>query len=422
MKSFKFLSTAAIAASYMLSVANPIMAVTPVSYLELEQQTGAKGASNIPVYPGRISSVDFSSTDEVISYIGLGDSSKIVFNTDLPIESGAAKSIFLRPIQTLKFPGATTTPITNLVVKTMSDDGKSRLYNFNIVHSKGNPANLGIQIVTQTQSGKQGMNASMKTDSGRTVNLNDVQRGLQTSIAKGYTDSNDPIVYKVKRFLVVARNQNLSMIDAANAAGVDLAIINELAMMSFEAIPQVPTIPPTTKEEAPLQTKTLVAQQPLPSLEQTTKIAQQPSGTVDRLEPVLKAESLPNNKPKENKTVVAPLPPKLQETKATKPPLPQPSPNPVTQLPEMDLDNSVKLANDLVYGLGVAAQKKQINYGTQMYRKINSVIAMVRRGKTVEKAASVAGVPMSTISQVRAWGQTRIINSTDTDTLTATGK
>jgi hypothetical protein len=413
MKSIKLLPIAAIPA---LTIANPIIASTPVSYLELEQQTGAKYASDIPVYPGRISSVDFSSTDEVINYIGLGDSSKIVFNTDLPIESGAAKSIFLRPIQTLKFLGATTTPITNLVVKTMSEDGKSRLYNFNIVHSRGNPANLGIQIVTQTQSGKQGMNASMKTDSDRTVSLNDVQKGLQTAIAKGYTDSNDPIVYKVKRFLIIARNQNLSMIDAANAAGVDLAIVNELAQMVYEIVPKTPTALQITREEAPLPTKTLVAQLPPQKLDVTDNIVQKLSVQIDRSNRVLNTETT-SKVPSENQTVVAPKP---QETKTNKPESAKlPQQNQVTRLPEIEKPNSVKLANDLVYGLGVAAHKKQINYGTQMYKKINSVIAMVRRGETPEKAAKISGVPMSAIAQVLKWGQTRTTFSSD---LTAIGK
>jgi hypothetical protein len=386
MKTIKLLSIVAIAALFCGSIANPINASTPISYQELEQKIGAKHSSDIPVYSGRISSIDFSGTDEVINYIGLGDSSKVVFHTDLPIESGTAKSIFLRPIQSLQFPGATTTLITNLVVKTRAEDGNSRLYNFNIVHSKGNPANLGTQIVTRSESSKKQIdNAKMKTDSGRIVSLNDVRQGLERAISKGYTDKSDPIVYKVKRFLIIARNQDMSTIDAANAAEVDLTIINELAEMAYEVEPSVAneTVPPQKIE--PVKETKIKSDRNLPNQ------------NLERANTKTESKELPKENTSTETNILRPVPKKDSQTDLARSSQPEKVVN----------SSSSKQANDLVYGLAVAGQKGQINYGTQMYKQINSVIAMVRRGETIEKAAEKTQVSTKIIAQILKWGEAR---------------
>jgi hypothetical protein len=395
MKAIHFLSITAIAALYSVLITNPINASTPISYQELEQKTGAKYSSDLSVYPGRISSVDFSGTDEVINYIGLGDSSKVVFHTDLPLESGTTKTIFLRPIQPLKFPGATTTLITNLVVKTRASDGTSRLYNFNIVHSKGNPANLGTQIVTQSASSrKQVANGKMKTDSGRLVSLNDVRQGLERAISKGYTGKSDPIVYKVKRFLIVAENEGMSIFDAAKVADVDITIINELAEMAYEVEPA--NLAGDRTQETPNST------QISPQQVTETKSSQARSTQSPNPDNKLNTETeLPEHK------ILRPIPIEPKKTDLAR----SSQPNLANQIEKIANPNSSKQANDLVYGLAVAGQKGHINYGTQMYKQINSVIAMVRRGETVEKAAEVTQVSMSTLSQILKWGEARNNNS-----------
>jgi len=138
----------------------------------------------------------------------------------------------LFPIQPLTFPGATTAKVTNLVVKTIDSTGKKYIYNFGILHSPGQPTHLGVQIVFTT-----GTN-TIHLSNGRTGSLDDVEIGLQRAISRGYTRASDPIVLKVKNFLAIARNQNLSLAEAAKSAGVDLAVITELAKISFETFTQ----------------------------------------------------------------------------------------------------------------------------------------------------------------------------------------
>lgn len=205
--------------------------ITP-KYQQISHSQALTTLTTTVVYPGLITTIDFSKTGEIISYINLGDSSKIVYNTDLPLESNWASTVFLKPIKTLHFPGATTTTITNLVIKTINPTSKqSYLYNFKIVHQQGTPSHLGIQITNNTT------NTTLKTiqiGQGRTASTNDIEIGLRYAIINGYTSPNDPIVKKVRNFIAIINNEPISISQAAQQAGVDLAVIVELGKIAFE--------------------------------------------------------------------------------------------------------------------------------------------------------------------------------------------
>lgn len=207
---------------------------TNLSYEQVSQETAIANGINVSVNPGRIAVIDFSTTDEAISYIGLGDASRVVYNTDFPIPSGTAQTIFLLPIEELDFPGATTAKITNLVAKTVDAKGVSRVYNFQINHSNS-VANLGIKITPQIRNRIANSDRQViKVSYGRAANLNDVERGLKLAINRGYTKADDPVVAKVKRFVALVRNGDLSVIESAETVGVDLAVISSLAEMALE--------------------------------------------------------------------------------------------------------------------------------------------------------------------------------------------
>ena len=208
--------------------------VANLNYEQVGQETAIASGINVTVNPGRIAVIDFSATDEAISYIGLGDASFVVYNTDLTIQSGMAQTIFLLPIEELKFPGATTTKITNLVVKTVDAGGVSRVYNFQINHSQS-VTNLGIKITSQTLQASADVNRSgIKVSYGRTANLDDVARGLTLAISRGLTTADDPVVSKVRRFIALARNGELTVLESAISAEIDLAVISSLAEMALD--------------------------------------------------------------------------------------------------------------------------------------------------------------------------------------------
>ena len=187
-------------------------------------------ALDVKVYPGRASVIDFSQTDEVIGYVLIADPSRLVFGTDTELSGGRAKTIFLRSILPLRFPGATTTNITSLSIKTMDSQHKQRLYTFNVTLANNRPEQLGIQIATVPSGNTQ----SLGIRTGQTITASDVERGLKIAIQRRYTTANDPIVYQVRQFLDKLKNRNLSPTDAAIEVGIDFSVLTELVKIARE--------------------------------------------------------------------------------------------------------------------------------------------------------------------------------------------
>jgi hypothetical protein len=68
---------------------------------------------------------------------------------------------------------------------------------------------------------------------------------------------------------------------------------------------------------------------------------------------------------------------------------------------------SIHYANDLAVGLVVAANKRQLNHGTQMYRRVQTAIALLRRGASKAEAVRKAKVPPAVLEQLLKWGSDR---------------
>lgn len=194
----------------------------------IRRDAATNTTANLQVWPGRASAIDFTQTDEVVTYIRLADPSKVVFNTDAELKTNQAKIIFVQPIQPLRFPGATTTPITNLFVKTRSSEGVERLYVFNIVHNSGRPTNNGITIST-TMPGRE---QSILIAGNQTATLSDIERGLEAAIKRSYTTPNDPVVFKVREFLALARN-GMAITKAAERTNLSMSVVISLGQLGL---------------------------------------------------------------------------------------------------------------------------------------------------------------------------------------------
>jgi serine/threonine-protein kinase len=72
----------------------------------------------------------------------------------------------------------------------------------------------------------------------------------------------------------------------------------------------------------------------------------------------------------------------------------------------VESDLAIGYANDLVRGLAIARSKGQINHNTSVYRRVQTTIVLLRRGKTLEEATRLSQVPISVVEQLLAWGQT----------------
>ncbi|MFN6456107.1 MAG: hypothetical protein RM022_028470 [Nostoc sp. EfeVER01] len=270
-------------------------AQTP-AYRLIERDMATSNRIQVQVTPGRATPINFTQTDEAIAYILVADPSRLVYTTDTDLKSGRATTIFLRAIQPLKFPGATTTAITNLLVQTVDKTGQKRLYNFDIVPVRRNTGYVGIQIAnvfivpprgsklriadapedvavgvgaasrreaSRTPTLKQATHSvsdrrregiakgtarrrkatsessaiagqqTLLIDKNRRARVDDIETGLRIAINRGYTNKSDPVVPKVQQLLDLLRNSRVTIPEAATSVGVPVEVISELGRIAL---------------------------------------------------------------------------------------------------------------------------------------------------------------------------------------------
>jgi hypothetical protein len=259
-----FLGAIAAPVSAQVPVANglPAVPIPPASRAipatsRVSQQRARNYASPVMLYGGRSSVIDFSATGEVITYIQLSDLSQIVYDTNAPLETGAARTIILRPIQPLTIEGTLAAVVPNLVVTTVDGAGESHTYLFDLYHHPDSvpdrSESSGITIVpaadlrtVQRTTHTAQRPHTLQTEAGAAT-LNDIERGLAVAIEAGYTPADDPVVFAVREAIALARN-GTPLRDAAAQLQVDLAVLTSLGELGITERLQTELSPDETPE------------------------------------------------------------------------------------------------------------------------------------------------------------------------------
>lgn len=187
----------------------------------IPQEQATVQNSLVRVWPGRSATLDFSRTGEVITYLLLGDPSRIVYTTDAPLPTKQAKAVFLKQTKPIKFPGATSAWMTSLVVRTETPTGRVHQYNFNVIPATGTVEDEGIAIVPPQVV-------------GQNYTLEAIDQGLRVAIQKGYTSASDPVVFKVQQFLQLVRDHT-PIPEAAAEAKLSMEVVNALERLGQAA-------------------------------------------------------------------------------------------------------------------------------------------------------------------------------------------
>ena len=222
-----FIANSAIAQPRVLSA--PASSYRHPAYQAIGREAAAQNVVDVQVAPGRSTPIDFSQTDETITYVLLADPSRVVYTTNAELKSGQAQTLFLRAIEPLTFPGATRTEITNLSVQTIDSAGQQHLYTFNIIPIASTPHYAGISVLPDV-AGRQ----TLSLDGDRTATLDDIETGLNLAIRRGYTSSTDPVVFSVRRLLALAREENIAIEQAAVTTNIPISVVTELAKIALE--------------------------------------------------------------------------------------------------------------------------------------------------------------------------------------------
>ena len=112
------------------------------------------------------------------------------------------------------------------------------------------------------------------------------------------------------------------------------------------------------------------------------------------LEPIKSEEEFLPTEAEEELVAMGPLPPQTKRIeKINKSDVPQ--------------DVAIRYANDIAYGLIIADEKGEINYGTRNYKKVQTAINRLRRGETLEEAARLSQISSEVLVQLGKWGVNR---------------
>ena len=230
----KFLS---LAIALQLLLSTPAFAQTP-SLTPSPTEQANHTTETLILKPGRQSVIDVQN-GQTIYFIQLADISRIVYTTDLPLDSGMAQTILLRPINPLNLEHPLLTSEgqypTNITIGTNGPLGR-QLYTFNLTIHYGNsqPTTNGITIdpPTPIQDEEPTPNHLILND-GRTATLSDIERGIRVALRRGYTTASDPFLLKLNTFLAIAHN-GTPLTEAAQQADIRLYPIVVLARLGLE--------------------------------------------------------------------------------------------------------------------------------------------------------------------------------------------
>ena len=192
--------------------------------LVVSSQVAQQKTTRLKIAPGRANAISFLGTEETISHILLSDRSKLVYSTNAPVASGAAKIVYLRQIKNLPVSGATTSKLPNLFVVTIDKQGKFTQYQFDLeIVNKLNPeTEIAISQGSQRERNR-----------GRSpVNLlstEDIKRGMLVTVTSKNLSSRDPRVINLLNVLDSVEGGVYSLSAAAIRFGVPVDTLYRLA-------------------------------------------------------------------------------------------------------------------------------------------------------------------------------------------------
>lgn len=187
-----------------------------------------QNSTPIKIVPGKSSAIHFQN-EQSISYLILSDRSKIVYSLNAPPNSGDARSIFLRQIEPLSFPGQTTSSQPNLYVVAIDNRGRQKNYEFVISNSPENKTKINIIPEKIVESKPENV---IYTALGA-ANPYDVLSGLKHKLHKGEISPDSPIVLYANEAITTTLNSEKTLLDVAGEFQVPLSVLAEFGRVGL---------------------------------------------------------------------------------------------------------------------------------------------------------------------------------------------
>jgi len=344
--------------------------------VSVEEAQGISGSViTLEVAPGYGLNINLIPTGEVVKKAWIDDPSRITLSFDGNLCQGAtdqqcnnegATVIHLRQIQPIAFPNLPRSPGGGTLLTLITEGSQGRkIYQFKVMPVAGAPKYTVLNVSSDIPANTpllRGKNAPLMVNDKRVQNYAGQFQDRARIYRQGGKTLNPQLEQPLKTTEVESIRQQLR------------------ATLPNESLPvapgSMPILPPLTYvKPAPIVPFSSPVTPSLVDNKLVVVTTTQPQTT-----------STPNNKPKQT---VAVSPPKT--------PLPLSS---TSTIPTA----VVGQANALVRGLVIARQKGQINNKTKVWKQVQSVVLLLRRGMTAQEAAKKVGVSLQLVEQLMAWG------------------
>lgn len=402
------------AISFILLVPSSPTFALPTRTVFAEQAQGFSGSGiNLEVPPGYGLTINFIETGEVVKQAWIGDPSRFVFSSngnlcpqglqDSNCTNTGATVIFLRQIQPVDFPGLVSSADggTQLTLITEGVEGQKQ-YSFGLsAASTGKPKYTTLIV---------------KPESEKPVSLPSIPSRSTPAVSPPLLEQLPTITSSAQpQQRTLAQNYSSNIGTATTITEQPLAVpvptpsfARTTTRVLTNPIPQTNWIPESPKQPARAST----SKRTPTSTKVATSSEQQRVATFNRPSSSRKVSQ------QSRAAIRKPLATKPQQTTA-KPKVHRGTASRVTrERTAITINSSVVRANKnsqqstddanaIAFGLRTANENGQIKAQSAMWRKAQSAIRLLRRGKTRVEAAQIANIPENTLEQLIKWGQER---------------
>lgn len=379
----------------------------PTRTVSAEQAQGFSGSGvNLEVPPGYGLTINFIETGEVVKQAWIGDPSRFVFSSngnlcpqglqDSNCTNTGATVIFLRQIQPVDFPGLVSSADggTQLTLITEGVGGQKQ-YSFGLsAASTGKPKYTTLIVKPESEKPVSLPIIPSKQTPPAPPSMLDQLPTITTSVQRQQTSLAE------NSFLnstATTKRALTAPIPSPSFARAGARVSNNPAPETnwTPELPRQPVRTPVSKQTSTF-TRLAVSRPTQPQINSSArsssrKMVQQPR--VPSASPTAKPQAQVN-KPK--------VSPKARIRRSSSVAL-----NSTTSSVNKSLQQSLDDANAIAFGLRTANENGQIKARTAMWRKAQSAIRALRRGKTRVEAADIAKIPLNTLSQLIKWGKER---------------
>jgi len=206
-------------------ISGALIAAPAQADINIPENIAQKESIPISIVPGKSTSINFKN-DERISYLILGDRSKIVYSLNAPTETGEARSIFLRNIEGLDFPGETTSANPNLQVVALNSEGEQINYEFVVDNSQEYDSKINITPAKKKKKAPKKPKNVVNTELGEATPA-DIRIGLKYKLRKGEISPDDPITLTTSEAIAQTLNGDKTLLAIAEEWEIPLSVLSE---------------------------------------------------------------------------------------------------------------------------------------------------------------------------------------------------